>query len=129
MDLVEYIRPWKLATLAIGIALLIIGSIHIEASDWDIPISLIMAILAYLTAPLCARAVFEWRWKEFPAVILLTWFSIDGCYFVYWSAVNPIALDGMRLANFYASLPLYWICGFIWLHQGNLSVLIKKYES
>ena len=38
----EYLRPWKLATLAFGIALLIAGSFYYEAPDWDIPISLIM---------------------------------------------------------------------------------------
>lgn len=47
----EYLRPWKLVTLAVGIALLIFGSLHYKAPDWDIPISFIMAILAYLTAP------------------------------------------------------------------------------
>lgn len=49
--LAEYARPWKLGTLALGIALLIIGSFYYQAPDWDIPISLIMATLAYLTAP------------------------------------------------------------------------------
>ena len=47
----ELVRPWKLATLAVGIALLILGSFYYGAPDWDIPISFIMAILAYLTAP------------------------------------------------------------------------------
>ena len=30
----EYLRPWKLATLAFGIALLIAGSFYYEAPDW-----------------------------------------------------------------------------------------------
>ena len=40
----EYLRPWKLATLAIGIALLILGSFYYRAPDWNISISFIMAI-------------------------------------------------------------------------------------
>jgi hypothetical protein len=49
--LVEYKRPWKLFTLAIGILLLIAGSFYLRAPDWDIPISIIMALFAYTTAP------------------------------------------------------------------------------
>lgn len=47
----EYIRPWKLATLAVGIGLLVLGSFYLPAPDWDIPISFIMAVLTYLVAP------------------------------------------------------------------------------
>jgi len=56
-QLAEYTRPWKLMTLAVGIALLIVGSFYYEAPDWDIPISLIMAAFAYLTAPWSKRRV------------------------------------------------------------------------
>jgi hypothetical protein len=34
--LAEYKRPWKLCTLALGVALLILGSFYYEAPDWDI---------------------------------------------------------------------------------------------
>ena len=37
----EFLRPWKLITLAIGIAILIAGSFYYVIPDWDIPISLI----------------------------------------------------------------------------------------
>ena len=43
----EYIRPWKLTTLFLGIGLLILGSVYTPAPDWDIAISLIMAIFTY----------------------------------------------------------------------------------
>ncbi|MGE5757901.1 MAG: hypothetical protein ACM3W8_03445, partial [Sideroxydans sp.] len=59
----EYTRPWKLCTLLLGIALLIIGSLIHEAPDWDIPISIIMAVLAYLAAPWSLRVIVERRWK------------------------------------------------------------------
>lgn len=122
----EYARPWKLVTLAIGIALLMIGSFHYEAPDWDVPISLIMAILAYLAAPWSLRVVVERRWKFWPAMLLATWFTVDGSYWLYWNFKNPAALALMRDANFFASLCLYAICGLIWFYRGSLRELYSE---
>jgi len=129
MLMAEYTRPWKLVTLAIGIALLILGSFYYPAPDWDIPISLIMATLAYLTAPWCLRVIVERRWRHWPAMLAATWFTVDGCYWLYWHFMNPIALDLMREANFVASLALYEICGFIWLYRGSLRQLASEIRS
>ena len=68
----ELIRPWKLATLAIGVALLIVGAFYYQAPDWDIGISLIMAALAYLTAPWSMRVMVERQWRRWPLMLLLT---------------------------------------------------------
>jgi hypothetical protein len=116
----ELLRPWKLATLAAGVALLIAGSFYYEAPDWDIPISLIMALFAYLTAPWSLRVVVERRWRWWPAMLFATWFTIDGCYWLYWSFKNPVALDLMRSANWPASLCLYATCGLVWYWRGSL---------
>jgi hypothetical protein len=118
--LAEYCRPWKLATLAAGIALLIIGSFHYQAPDWDIPISFIMAILAYLTAPWSLRVILERQWRRWPAMLFATWFTVDGCYAIYWSFKDPAALETMRDVNFPASLSLYGMCGIVWLYRGSL---------
>lgn len=123
MNVTEYIRPWKLSTLAIGIALLIFGSFYYQAPDWDIPISFIMAILAYLTAPWSLRVILQRQWRLWPAMLLATWFTVDGCYAIYWSLKDPVALEMMRSANFPASLSLYGICGILWLYQGSLDQL------
>jgi len=119
----EYARPWKLGTLSIGIALLIAGSFYFRSPDWDIPISLIMALLAYLTAPWSIRVILDRRWKLWPAMLFATWFTIDGSYWLYWRFRNPLALHMMREANFLASLSLYGICGVIWLYRGSLRQL------
>lgn len=116
----EYLRPWKLTTLALGIALLIAGSFYYQALDWDIPISFIMAILAYLTAPWSLRVLMERRWRQLPLAIVFTWFTVDGCYAIYWHFTDPVALAAMREANFFASLALYGICGVGWLYRGSL---------
>ena len=33
--IIEYLRPWKLATLAIGLGLLLVGAHYQLAIDWD----------------------------------------------------------------------------------------------
>lgn len=121
----EYLRPWKLGTLAIGIALLIAGAYYYEAPDWDIPISFIMAILAYLTAPWSLRVIVERRWRAFPAMLFATWFTVDGCYWLYWHFKNPVALELMREANFFASLVLYFVCGLVWYYRGSLREMLS----
>jgi hypothetical protein len=126
--LAEYTRPWKLITLALGITLLIFGSFYYQAPDWDIPISLIMAILAYLTAPWSMRVIVERRWRLWPAMLFATWFTVDGCYWLYWHFKNPLALELMREANFSASLALYGICGILWLYLGSLRQLATEFQ-
>ena len=68
----ELVRPWKVLTLCIGVGLLIWGSFHYSAPDWDIPISLVMAFFAYLTASWSMHVMVERRWRDFPLMILLT---------------------------------------------------------
>jgi len=125
-DPIEYIRPWKLATLGVGIALLIAGSIYTPQPDWDIPVSLIMAAFAYLTAPWSLRTLLERRWRHWPAMIFATWWGVDGCYALYWYFRDPSALALMREANFPASLGLYGACGVVWLYRGNLAQLYAE---
>ena len=120
----EFCRPWKLATLAIGIALLLAGAYYYDAPDWDVPISFIMAVLAYLIAPWSMHVLVERRWKHWPAMLLATWFTVDGCYAIYWYFRNPVALEQMRDANWPASLSLYWTCGLIWFYQGSLAQML-----
>lgn len=122
----EYLRPWKLFSLAVGVILLILGSFYYHAPDWDIPISLIMAVLAYLTAPWSMRVLLERRWRDWPAMLFATWFTVDGSYWIYWHFQDPAALDAMRSANFPASLSLYGMCGVIWLYRGSLRQLFAE---
>lgn len=118
--IVEYCRPWKLLALCTGLLLLIVGSFYYRAPDWDIPISFIMAFFAYLTAPWSLRVILELRWKYFPLMLFWTWFTVDGCYWIYWHFTDPVALELMRDVNFPASLSLYGMCGLVWYYQGSL---------
>jgi hypothetical protein len=121
----EYTRPWKLASFAVGVALLIAGSFYYEAPDWDIPVSLIMATLTYLSASWSLRVIVERRWKLWPAMLLATWFTVDGSYWLYWHFRNPATLDTMRDANFLPSLSLYMLCGLIWFYRGSLRQMVS----
>ncbi|HVP09323.1 MAG TPA: hypothetical protein VMT02_07375 [Burkholderiales bacterium] len=109
-----------------GVALLIAGSFYYEAPDWDIPISLIMAGLAYLTAPWSLRVIVERRWRLWPGMLFATWITVDGSYWLYWRFKNPAALEMMREANFLASLCLYGMCGVVWLYRGSLREMLSE---
>lgn len=122
----EYLRPWKLLTLAIGLAMLILGSFFCPAPDWDIPVSIIMAFSAYLTAPWSMRVLLERKWRLLPLMLFYAWFTVDGCYALYWHFKDPAALELMRTANFPASLSLYGMCGIIWLYHGSLGQLLSE---
>ena len=122
----ECLRPWKLATLALGIGLLLLGAELTPAPDWDIPISFIMAGLTYLTAPCSLRVLLERRWRQLPLAVAATWFAVDGCYAIYWHFVDPAALAFMRAANAPASLSLYGMCAVIWLYRGSLAQLADQ---
>lgn len=119
-------RPWKLATFALGLGLLIVGSFVWSAPDWDIPISIIMAGFTYLTAGWSMHVIVERRWRDWPLMLLLTWWCVDGCYALYWAWVNPQALEWMRSANAPASLSLYLMCGLVWFWNGSIRELLDK---
>ena len=91
-----------------------------QAPDWDIPISFIMALMAYLTASWSMHVMVERQWRQWPLMLFWTWFTVDGCYWLYWHFKNPVALELMREANAPASLSLYWMCGLVWYYRGTL---------
>jgi hypothetical protein len=119
----EYLRPWKLATFAFGVALMIAGARWTPAPDWDVPISVIMPALTYLTAPCAVRTLADRRWRHLPLALFFTWFSVDGCYAVYWYFRDAFVLETMRSANAPISLILYGLCGIFWLYRGSLREL------
>lgn len=125
----ELARPWKLFTLVLGICLLIWGSFHYAAPDWDIAISLIMAFFAYLTAGWSMHVMVERKWRDFPLMLFLTWWTVDGCYSLYWYLRDPVVLDHMRAANAPASLCLYWMCGLVWFWNGSMQEFISRRRS
>ena len=121
----DYLRLWKLFTLACGIGLLIIGSYAMPAPDWDIPISLIMGLATYIFAPITARSLFRRYWKWLPLGVFGAWFAIDGVYWAYWAWQNPFALAMMRSGQWQTSTCLYGLCACLWYRDCSLKELIN----
>lgn len=116
----DYLQPWKLATLAIGLALLIAGAFYYQFQDWDIGISLIMGVMAYLFAPWSVRALLARHWRKLPLILFLYWLTVDGVYVGYNELLGHWYV---REANFWCSTTLYWLCGVIWMPLGPLRAL------
>lgn len=117
------LRPWKLTTLAIGLALLIAGAFYYQFQDWDIGISLIMGIMAYVFAPWSVRALIARQWSKLPLVLFLYWLAVDGVYVGYNELLGRWYV---REANFWCSTTLYWLCGVIWFYDGPLLEPTRK---
>lgn len=98
------------------------------APDWDVPVSLIMAFFAYLTAGWSMHVMVERQWKAMPLMLLATWWTVDGCYSLYWYFRDPNVLAAMREANAPASLCLYWMCGLVWYWNGSVRELMAKLQ-
>lgn len=107
------VAPWRLCYLVAGLALLCVGSHVTPSTDWDYPISFIMGICAYVTAPWTVRALVYRRWKWLAVAFLLMWVSIDGVYSLYWWSRGFDALQAFRGANAIYCLPLYFVLGFV----------------
>lgn len=110
--LAEYLRPSKLFTLSLGIAFLLAGAQFTGLPDWDVPVSFLMALCAYLTAAPTMRVVLERRWAHAHYAAFWTWFTVDGSYLTYWGLVDPSVM--FRSANAGVSLALYGLCGLVW---------------
>lgn len=110
----ELIRPLRLASLVVGIGILIAGSIWTPSIDWDVPLCFVMGLPAYVLAPWAFRQMYYFRWRWMPLAGLAMWFVIDGVYSVYWTLVGFDSLTIFRPANFFYCIWLFWISGFVW---------------
>lgn len=120
ISLRDYLRPWKLFTLACGVSILVFGAYRAGALDWDVPLSFLMALFTYIFAPISSRALVRRRWVWLPLALAGAWWSVDGVYWAYWSWKNPFVAASMRTANIPTSACLYCICACLWLHDGPL---------
>ncbi|MBS0577108.1 MAG: hypothetical protein JSS45_11925 [Proteobacteria bacterium] len=126
----ELWRPWKLATLAVGMGWLLYGATHYNIGDWDIGVSIVMGVLAYLLAPWSMYVILnairyrpKWWWAHMAAALAAGIFVADTSYMAYHLiAGNPTYRD----ANFPASISLYFLAGGVWLYRGTLIELIRN---
>lgn len=119
----ELIRPWKLITFGIAMSWLLFGATFYGIGDWDIGVTFLMGGLTYLVAPwsihaiLCAIRYKSRLWYLHIITAIFAWlFVVDWAYMAYHTLVdNPI----YRIANFYASTPIYFMAGIVWLYRGS----------
>ena len=119
----EYLRPWKLLSFASGVGAADRGRLLLRGSGLGRSDHPDHGVSRLPDGSLVGAVMLERRWKLWPAMVFATWFTVDGCYWLYWRAVDPVALELMRDANWPASLSLYGMCGVIWLYQGSLAEL------
>jgi hypothetical protein len=115
---------WKLITLALGIAVLMVGAYIEQLPDWDYGLSILMAVLTYLTAPYLIRAIYFRNWTQCAIGLVGAWITIDASYVIYSELMGNIYV---REANIIASTPLYLIMGIIWSFNGSLQDLWRHF--
>jgi hypothetical protein len=123
----EYLRPWKLVTLALGIAILLVVGHLEQLADWTPGVSVIMALAAYLTAPWVVRVFIERRWGMMPFAFLTGWFSVEVLYaFFQFHRVPPAVFAALVNANRLPSTCLYLFCGLLWMYRGSVRALVSE---
>jgi hypothetical protein len=124
----ECLRPWKLGTFAVAMALLLTGAVVYRVSDWDVGITIVMGSLTYLCAPWSVRVLIVCV-RERPrgaawwmvASLSVAWVVVDGVYVAYHTLVGNRMLRGWNLL---LSSALYFMAGIFWLYRGSLRELL-----
>lgn len=110
----ELIMPWRLLSLGVGLAMLVLGSLFLPSDDWDKGICFAMGLPAYVLAPWVFRQVYYFRWRWLGVAAVAFWLSIDGTYSLYWYLRGFEHLAQFRPANFVYCTPVFWMSGFVW---------------
>jgi len=129
----ELLRPWKLISFSVAMSWLIYGALNYNIMDWDVGVTLLMGVFTYLMAPWSVYVIFssiryrpKYWYLQIAIALLAALFVVDWVYMIYHELAGNQTL---RDANFYASMPLYFLAGSVWLYRGTLSELwlnIKK---
>jgi hypothetical protein len=120
----ELKRPWKVATLAVGLTWLLYGAVNYGLPDWDVGVSVLMGGLTYVCAPwtvrvivACVRGRSRHPLLWVACAVFVAWVVVDGSYVAYSVAMGHTFL---RAENFVASSALYLLAGLLWSYQGSL---------
>ena len=129
----ELIRPWKLLSLCFSMGLLLYGALNYHIVDWDVGVTFTMGILTYLMAPWSVYIILsairyrpKYWYFQIIVALMVALFVVDWAYMLYHSLVGNQTL---REANFYASMPLYFLAGTVWLYRGSLKELLSNVKN
>ena len=106
------------------------GALNYGIRDWDVGVTLIMGGLTYLMAPWSVYIILSairyrprlW-YLHIVAALIAGLFVVDWVYMAYHTLVGN---QTYRDANFYASMPLYFLAGTVWLYRGSLKEVIAN---
>jgi hypothetical protein len=126
----ELLRPWKLASFLVAMALLLYGALNFGIGDWDVGVTLIMGALTYVLAPWSVLVIGSalryrprWWWAHVLLAVVVAVLVVDTSYTIYHSlAGNRQDREG----NFLASFPLFFLAGMCWLYRGSLRELARE---
>lgn len=126
----ELIRPWKIMSFCCAMILLFYGALNFDIVDWDVGVTIIMGTLTYIMAPWSVYIILSairYRRKLWYVHILVAifigLFVVDWAYMLYHTLVGNQTL---RTANFYASTPLFYLAGTVWLYRGSLKDFVEN---
>lgn len=121
----ELLRPWKLASFAVSMALLLYGALNFGIGDWDVGVTVLMGTLTYVLAPWSVGVIgsaLRYRprgwWAHIVLALIVAVLVVDTSYVVYHTLAGN---RQDRVGNFRASLPLFFLAGMCWLYRGSLS--------
>lgn len=103
---------WKYTTFLIGFAWLIYGAMFFDYPDWDIGVSIVMAVSTLGAADVAWKIMKQQIYRLFPMAAMATWWCVDGSYTTYWSIVDPTVM--IREGQWPMSLCLFLLCGAVW---------------
>jgi hypothetical protein len=124
----ELVRPWKLFSFCLAMSWLFYGALNYDISDWDVGITILMGFLTYLMAPWSVYIILSairyrpvYWYLHITAALIAGLFVVDWVYMLYHTIAGN---QTYREENFYASAPLYFIAGSVWLYRGSLKDLL-----
>lgn len=104
----------KNLTFLLGLSWLLYGALTYGYPDWDVGVSLVMALATYFTADKVVIAIRNQEWRRWPMMLFYTWFAVDGTYIFYWFCKDRHVLLTMHDGQWPMSLCLFLLCGIIW---------------
>ncbi len=126
----ELARPWKFISFCIAMSWLLYGALNYDIMDWDVGVTIIMGVLTYLMAPWSVYIILsairfrpKFWYVQVISALIAALFVVDWVYMAYHTIVGNQTL---REANFYASMPLYFLAGTFWVYRGSLNDFIEN---
>lgn len=121
-------KLFKNITFAIGFSWLILGAITYKIQDWDIGVSVILAVYTYLTAEWAVTALLDKQYRKYPVALISALVAPYALYIAYWTLQGKESV--MLSGNLYLVTSLYLIYGVSWAfyqkHQQEIDAILPK---